>query len=360
MKAREWRYLITTKLSIHQIWMIKYSQNRAKYRNRLRNFMVKFDSTNSQIAMRASILFLLLILSTVYFSCQQGKGKLAEGPRRIEILFLGHGQEHHNSAQYAPMLAAALGVEGINLTYTEDPADLNPETLSYYDGLMLYANHDSITVSQETALLDFVEDGKGFIPIHSASFCFRNSEKFVNLVGGQFLKHDTGTFVTSVLIKDHPAMQSVPEFSTWDETYVHHKLTNDRTTLTERVEGDHHEPWTWVRAQGEGRVFYTAYGHDERTWQNPGFHQLVKQGIVWAVGDKVKAQWEEFRKSIPALVYKDMPDIPNYEKRNPLPQFQEPLSPEALTWNYLPRNPTSSIPLPWIGMKRVGYGLSKP
>ena len=40
-----------------------------------------------------------------------------------------------------------------------------------------------------------------------------------------------------------------------------------------------------MRTQGKGRVFYTAFGHDERTWGNPGFQQLVEQGIVWAVDD---------------------------------------------------------------------------
>ena len=43
------------------------------------------------------------------------------------------------------------------------------------------------------------------------------------------------------------------------------------------------EPWTWVRTQGKGRVFYTAWGHDERTWGNPGFQNLVERGVRWAV-----------------------------------------------------------------------------
>jgi uncharacterized protein len=75
-------------------------------------------------------------------------------------------------------------------------------------------------------------------------------------------------------------------------------------------------------------VFYTDYGHDERTWNNPGFHQLIKEGILWAVGDKVKKQWEVYRKDMPALVYRDEAGIPNYEKRDPAPKYQDPLSPE--------------------------------
>jgi putative membrane-bound dehydrogenase-like protein len=274
-------------------------------------------------------LFLLVLLCGLFLSCDKNtKRKALDGPRKIELLFLGHGSEHHNSARYMPLLASVLSKEGINFTYTDNPDDLNKETLALYDGLVIYANHEEISPSQEEALLDFIEEGKGFIPVHCASFCFQNSPEYISLVGGQFQKHDTGTFVASIIDTTHPVMQSLDTFSTWDETYVHHKLSDDKTVLMERVEGDHHEPWTWVKDHGKGRVFYTAYGHDERSWNNPGFHQLMKQGILWAVGDQVKSQWEEYAKSIPTLTYKEVPNIPNYEKRNPPPHYQDPLSPE--------------------------------
>ncbi|HND53934.1 MAG TPA: ThuA domain-containing protein, partial [Pirellulaceae bacterium] len=52
-----------------------------------------------------------------------------------------------------------------------------------------------------------------------------------------------------------------------------------------REDAEGREPWTWVRTHGKGRVFYTAWGHDNRTWNHPGFHNLVERGIRWAVGD---------------------------------------------------------------------------
>ncbi len=269
----------------------------------------------------------ITIIVFIAVGCGSQKSKDTD-PRKIEILFLGHESTHHNSAEFMPMLAAALAKEGINFTYTDDPDDLNAETLEKYDALMLYANHDEIEPGQEKALLDYVKGGKGFLPIHCASFCFRNSDEFLNMVGAQFKSHETGTFTATIINNDHPAITGVEEFSTWDETYVHDKHADDRTILMERVEGDHHEPWTWVKNYGEGRVFYTAYGHDERTWNNPGFHALVKQGILWAVGEEVKTLWETYSKDIPTLVYKDVPNIPNYEERDPPPQYQEPLSPE--------------------------------
>lgn len=57
----------------------------------------------------------------------------AAPPRRIPVLFPGHNSTHHDSARYAPILRDALAPDGIDVTYTADPNDLNPATLAKYD-----------------------------------------------------------------------------------------------------------------------------------------------------------------------------------------------------------------------------------
>ncbi|NNE77392.1 MAG: dehydrogenase, partial [Pricia sp.] len=251
-----------------------------------------------------------------------------EAPRRVELLFLGHAQEHHNSRAYFPILASALTKDGINMTYTEEVKDLNSKTLDNYDGLIIYANHENINHNQEKALLDFVDQGKAFIPIHSASYCFKDSPEYIDLVGAQFMSHETGTFTAEIVNTEHPVTSDLEPFETWDETYVHDKIADDISVLMERVEGDYREPWTWVKEYGNGKVFYTAYGHDERTWNNPGFHELVKEGILWAVDDQVKKNWEAYVADIPTLKYEERDNIPNYEKRDPAPKYQLALTPD--------------------------------
>ena len=280
--------------------------------------------------MKLSQSFIKITLIVLLFAaCSPAKKeRLDDAPRRIELLFLGHEIEHHNSRAYFPILASALTKDGINITYTEKPSDLNSDNLELYDGLIVYANHEEITESEETALLNFVKKGKAFIPIHSASFCFKNSPEYINLVGAQFMSHETGTFTAEITNIEHPITKNLKPFETWDETYVHDKIADDITVLMERVEGDHREPWTWVKEVGEGKVFYTAYGHDERTWENKGFQELVKSGILWAVDDQVKKNWEAFMVDMPTLKYEERANIPNYEKRDPAPKYQLPLSPE--------------------------------
>jgi putative membrane-bound dehydrogenase-like protein len=205
--------------------------------------------------------------------------------RDLNVLFLGDNG-HHRPRERFVQLQPVLGKRGIKLVYTDQVSDLNPENLKGYDAVALYANIGSIDPKPEKALLDFVAGGGGFVPLHCATYCFRNSDKVVALMGGQFKRHGTGTFRTKIVQADHPIMKGFGGFESWDETYVHHKHNEkDRTVLTYRVDSEGREPWTWVRTHGKGRVFYTAWGHDQRTWGNAGFQNLVERGIRWAAGD---------------------------------------------------------------------------
>src|SRR5690625_7512437 len=83
------------------------------------------------------------------------------------------------------------------------------------------------------------------------------------------------------------------------------------------------EPWTWVREQGKGRVFYTAYGHDQRTWSQPEFHDLLIRGILWAVGDAKRDANRALVSTLPEGTYRDAVTIPNYRRVDPSPHFKE-------------------------------------
>src|SRR5687768_1231128 len=271
------------------------------------------------------ILFVSVSLALV-FSAAITKKSPDNAPRRLEILFLGHkNNRSHNSERLADILTKEYFKTGINISFTTEPDDLNEKNLAHYDGLIVYANHDTISSSQEKALLNFVRSGKGFIPLHCASFCFRNSAEVVEMIGGQFKSHKYDSFPAVITKPDHPVMKGISAFITKDETYVHDKISKNIEVLSERVEGAHHEPYTWVRPYGEGRVFYTAYGHDENTFTNQGFLDLVRNGILWAVGDKARENLVALQLANPK--YFDGP-VPNYERRNPPPKVQESLTPE--------------------------------
>ncbi|MEM1295719.1 MAG: PVC-type heme-binding CxxCH protein, partial [Verrucomicrobiota bacterium] len=254
----------------------------------------------------------------------------------IRVLFLGHESEQHNSNLYYPMLAKALGPDAIYFDYVTTPeaAFADADHLARYDAVLMYCNHKTIERAHWKNLKSFVEEGGGFVPVHSASWCFQNILEFDQLVGGRFKSHQSGVFSPTTVLDDHPAMQGVPKLEAWDETYFHiNHNPRDRTVLQVRepMPGDPHtepEPWTWVRNEGMGRVFYTASGHDERVWSQPEFHALLKSGIIWSVGDSRAETYQSFLANRAPLKYEKRANIPNYERPEPL-DYQLPLSPEA-------------------------------
>ncbi len=279
----------------------------------------------------------IVLLTTCLFAAV---GHAAD-PLPLKVLFLGDNGHHRPRERFA-QLQPVLARRGIELVYTDRVADLNPKTLTGYDALAVYANTESIAPDQEQALLDYVASGHGFVPLHCASYCFLNSPKYIALVGAQFQRHGTGVFRTKLSHPDQPIMQGFGGFESWDETYVHHKHNEtDRTVLEYRTEGEGEEPWTWVRTQGKGRVFYTAWGHDERTWSNPGFQNLVERGIRWAAGKDPgvvpafadRPQMTPLRTDVEPFEYAEA-NIPFYppsrqwgKMGDPIKKMQRPLGP---------------------------------
>lgn len=250
---------------------------------------------------------------------------------RVDVLFFGDDSFHQPAARVKQILPR-MADRGINLFYTERLEVFEPETLGRYDVVMLYGNSPHLSRGREVALLNFVAGGGGLVAVHSASAMFGNSDAYVSLVGGAFESHGVDSFGTDIVRPDHPVMRGVSNVVSWDETYVHDRHNPDKEVLSVRVDGDHEEPWTWVRRHGAGGVFYTAWGHDERTWSNAAFHDLIERGIRWSAGD-----WALTAElAPPPLEYGMEGSAPYYPPGvgwgvtgDPITRLQLPLSPAA-------------------------------
>src|SRR5688500_1371829 len=97
------------------------------------------------MAYRKQITAILIIAACISFGAtSHNPGNQAA--RRLEILFLGHtSNQHHNSEKLASIFNKEYFKSGINITFTMDPNDLNEANLAHYDGLIVYANHDTIS-----------------------------------------------------------------------------------------------------------------------------------------------------------------------------------------------------------------------
>ncbi|NWK55615.1 ThuA domain-containing protein [Verrucomicrobiaceae bacterium N1E253] len=251
-----------------------------------------------------------------------------EGEKRISVLFLGAPKSHsaaHDPITRYRVIKKHLGAHGVNFSYTENPKEaFDAEKLKQYDALLMYGNWEqngTMPPDQEKVLLDYVNEGGGFLPIHCASACYGKSDTFVNLVGARFMSHGTGVFSPKNTETSHPITRGCKCVHAWDETYAHDRHAEDRIILQKRDD----EPWSWIRNQGKGRVFYTASGHDHRVWDHPDFHEIIRRAILWCVGDANRASLNNL--DIQPLKFAQA-RLPGYLKQKTIESYQEPLSPQ--------------------------------
>src|SRR5262245_45852681 len=132
-----------------------------------------FVSFTIEIVTMARLLFLAFLFCLTNLpdvrAAEQAPNSGTRAPAPVlKVLFLGD-RGHHQPADRAAQLSPVLAGRGIQLVYTENLGDLNRETLAQYDALLIYANIEAISPEQEQALLQYVEGGGGFVPVHCAS-----------------------------------------------------------------------------------------------------------------------------------------------------------------------------------------------
>ena len=135
---------------------------------------------------------------------------------------------------------------------------------------------------------------------HSATDTFYDWPEYGALIGGYFDNHPWREEV-SVRVEDqtHPATKHLAErFQINDEIYQFKQWSRDRVNVlmsldTQSVDttrdsvhrSDNDFALTWSHSYGDGRVFYTALGHEDAVWKDDRFQRLIVNGIVWAIGD---------------------------------------------------------------------------
>lgn len=237
--------------------------------------------------------------------------------RPLQVLYVTADEETpHNPTKMFPLLAAPLARRGIQLTFSQTALEaLDPAKLQYYDAVMIYADKLSLSPAQEKALTAFVESGHGLVALHAAGG--------LPLIGAKLMPEGGAEFTAEVVQPANPVVQGLQPFAAWEEPLAP-VAAGQRTVIMERVTGQTRQPWAWLQTEGKGRIFYTGYGHDERTWSQPGFHTLVERGILWTVDEARRRNWQQLE--MPGVTYVDGFNVPNYENRPDPPKFQLPFT----------------------------------
>lgn len=192
----------------------------------------------------------------------------------------------------------------------------NKQKLEKYDAIVFNSSSSPVlNTEQRDAILSFVRSGKGIVGIHMATD-FDGWEEGTAMIGGRWNGHpwtSDGNWAFKLDDPNHPLNAAFKGNGFWlqDEIYqyipnsyqgeenlrilVSLDMTKDSVLNAMEVEkykkykktygtGPREVPVSWVRSFGQGRIFYTNFGHREETYTNPVIMKHLFDGILYTLG----------------------------------------------------------------------------
>jgi type 1 glutamine amidotransferase len=218
----------------------------------------------------------------------------ADGRVRVLMVTATAGFRHDSIPAAVQSMRSLAGSTGeFSVVPTEDLSVLAEPTLASYDVVMfaLTSGELPLTVGQQTALVNFVAGGRGFIGVHSATDTLYEWPEYGRLIGAYFKEHPwTQPADVVVETQAHPATSRLgTRFSIREEFYTFRENPRGRVQVLLRLDaasvgatGDY--PLAWAHSFGVGRVYYNALGHFSETWADQRFVQQLSGAIRWAAG----------------------------------------------------------------------------
>jgi len=203
------------------------------------------------------------------------------------LLLLGGG--HARPSTRAAIAEFLWELPWLQVDITDDWNTLRWDRVAPYDVVITYTGDRKHECSAEqlAGLTKFVERGGGYVPLHFTTA--DASGEFLAFVGAKFLGHPPhGPFQVRVSDSDHPITRGLGTIDIEDECYrseypdlesLRVLMTSHRPDPEAKIDG---EPSAWVKEIGRGRLFYSALGHDARSFAHPGLRELLTRGIRWA------------------------------------------------------------------------------
>jgi uncharacterized protein len=232
----------------------------------------------------------------------QSAGAPLRAGERARLLYftLSAGYRH----EVIPLSATVLKELGdasppFEVTLSEDVSVFTPANLKRYAAVMFFTTGElPMSDDQKAALTGFVRAGGGFLGVHSATDTFYKWPEYQKLIGGWFNEHPWHQAVTiDVADRSNPLVaflgnsfriaDEIYQIRDFDERGSDVLLRLDPNSVDLSVEGVARRPYgwplAWTRSYGDGRVFYTALGHEEAVWRDSRFRRMLRNALLWAM-----------------------------------------------------------------------------
>lgn len=221
-------------------------------------------------------------------------------PKKVLVVTVTKGFRHSSIPTAEKVLGQLAQKDGnftVDYVRTDDDlaSKMSVAALAGCDGVIFANTTGDLPLPDVAGFLRWIEDGKGFIGMHSATDTFRGHKPlhpYTVMINGEFKTHkEQAAVVAFNSDPDFPSNRHLgPTYEVFDEIYIlngyerkaaHALLDLDQHPNT-RMPG--HYPIAWARAYGTGRVWYTSLGHREDVWESSPYQKHVLGGIRWALG----------------------------------------------------------------------------
>ncbi|MFT6180228.1 MAG: type 1 glutamine amidotransferase [Akkermansiaceae bacterium] len=271
--------------------------------------------------MKRSLLFALVpILALGVFAASQKKlsdaelveanlPKIEAPKEKHQILCFSkaYGFRHGSIGIGETMLKVMGEKTGLfEVTVSEDLANFEPENIKKFDAICFNNNtHIEKGFKDEAlreSLISYVKNGGGVFAIHSATD--GGWPEYVDMIGGNFNGHPWGAGGTWDIANEDPTHPIVKDvhggkgFQLKDELYLYKDFDRSKQRvlmsldMKSEVNGkrkgsrkDNDYALAWVKEYGKGRVFVSAFGHNNEVFYNPEILKMWVEGFRYILGE---------------------------------------------------------------------------
>jgi type 1 glutamine amidotransferase len=239
--------------------------------------------------MKKNITIAILSLTALVFMAARSSDK-----KQAVLIFSKTNGYHHACIPVGIAAIQKLGEEnGFSVDSTTDSLSFSKKNLKKYAAVIfLCPTGEVLGPDQEAAFKQYIQNGGGFVGIHSATDCEYDWPWYNRLVGAWFKSHPKQQEAKLLIVnKNHPSTAGMPD--TWirkDEWYNFRDLNPDVTVLIKIDESSYtggenggNHPMAWYHNFDGGRAFYTEMGHTDESYVDPMYLKHLLGGIEWAM-----------------------------------------------------------------------------
>src|SRR4051812_1756290 len=238
----------------------------------------------------------ILLLAMALIIC----GNVSAKQKRILVFSKTAGFRHTAAIAAGKKYIQELGTKNDFGVDTTESADVfTGDNLKKYSAVVfLCTTGNVLDDQQQQAFQQFIKSGGGFVGLHSSADTEYDWPWYGELNGAYFKSHPKQQeAVFNVVDQSNIATAHLPKvWKRFDELYnfkwigsdLHILITIDENSYTGGANGENH-PMAWYHDFDGGRAFYTALGHDNKSYEDPLYLQHLLGGIKYAMGASPKA-----------------------------------------------------------------------